>query len=67
LVVLCVVWVVWGWSCDVVVVVLCDCGAMVLSCVVVVVVDCVWAIAESDRASTNAAPVTSNLSFLNDM
>jgi hypothetical protein len=31
LVVLCVVWVVWGWSCDVVVVVLCDCGAMVLS------------------------------------
>jgi hypothetical protein len=39
-VVLCVVWVVCGCDgCDVVVVVLCDCGAMVLSCDVVVVVD----------------------------
>jgi hypothetical protein len=48
----------------VVVVVLCDCGAMLWSCVVVGV-DCVWAIADSDRASANAAPVTSDPSFLN--
>lgn len=63
-----VVWVVWvdcGWSCDVVVVVLlCVCGAMAGSCVVVVVL-CVWAIADSDRASANAAPVKSDPIFLN--
>jgi len=66
LVVLWVVCVVCG--CDVVVVVLlCDCGAIVLSCDVVVVVDWVWAIADSDRASANVAPVTSDPIFLNAM
>jgi hypothetical protein len=68
LVVVWVVSVVCGWSCEVVVVVLCCvCGAIVLSCVVVVVVDCVWAIADSDRASANVVPVTSDPSFLNDI
>jgi hypothetical protein len=51
----------------VVVVVLCVCGAMVLSCDVVVVVDCVWAIADSDRASANVAPVKSDAIFLKAM
>jgi hypothetical protein len=56
--VFCVVWLcVAGWSCEVVVVVLCVCVAGGF-CVVVVVVDWSWAIADKHTASTNSAPTT---------
>lgn len=55
--VVCVVCVLCGASCEVVVVVLCDCGAIVLSCEVVVVVWLCWAMADSESANANVAPV----------
>jgi hypothetical protein len=58
LVVVCVVSVLCGASCEVVVVVLCDCGAAIAgSCVVVVAVWLCWAIADTESAIAKAAPV----------
>jgi hypothetical protein len=61
----CVVCVVCGWPSVVVVVVLCDCGAKVLSCEVVVVVLWVCAIALNESAAAKAAPVKRVPIFLN--